>query len=73
MGFCALREPDWGREMRSARLVLSVPVALLGLWLVGIVFIGTPPTLVGNELSNSVLVASMGLLLVALAAVITFK
>jgi hypothetical protein len=59
--------------MRTGRLVLGLPVALGGLTLIGAVVLGTPPSLVADHLSNSVLNASIGVLLVAFAAVITFK
>ncbi len=59
--------------MRAARLIIGLPVALCGLFLVGMVVFGAPPSLMPNDASNSILYASMGVLLVAFAAVITFR
>jgi hypothetical protein len=59
--------------MRATRLILGLPVALCGLLMIGAVVMGSPPALVTNDLSNSILCASLGILLVAFAAVITLR
>jgi hypothetical protein len=73
VGLRAWHEVTGGREMRTGRLILGLPVAVGGLLVIGAVVIGTPPALLANELSNSILCASMGMLLVGLAAVIVFR
>jgi hypothetical protein len=59
--------------MRRTRIVSGSFVAILGVFLIGSVILGSAPALLANHLFNSVLWASIGILLLAFSAVILFR